>query len=473
VPQAARGHLKDEEKNLMVADKTRVLAIDDDEGTLRLLERALTALGWEVATAMSGEAGLKRYAEEHFDLVLLDLVMPGLDGFAVLERLKKQDSQATVVIMTGHASIESVVRAMKGGAQDYVDKPLDLDYLKIALDKALASRRQSQELNLLREQLEHQGSFEGMVGVSPAMQQVYERVRRLAPGDTTVLIQGETGTGKELVAKAIHHLSHRREKSFMPINCGALPENILESELFGHEKGAFTGAVKQKYGLIEQAEGGTLFLDEVEAMSPAMQVKLLRALQERQVLRVGGDRPIAVDFRLVAATGADLRGLMEREEFRPDLYYRLRVALVELPPLRQRGEDVILLAQHFARLYGQQSGRGAAHFTSEALMLLRSHPWPGNVRELENVVEQAVVLSSDGQLCPGDLPEYLRTAAPSNERPEFFDLPLRQARQHFERRYLEWVLERASGQVAEAARLAGLTRQHFYEKMKRCGLSRN
>jgi DNA-binding NtrC family response regulator len=456
----------------MADDKTRVLAIDDDGQTLDILQRALSDQGYVVVSADSGESGIALYAEKRFDLVLLDIRMPEMDGFEVLSRIREHDEEATVIIMTGYGSIDSVVRAMKGGATDYLSKPLDLDHLEIVLQKALRSRRQSEELRLLKEQLVHQGSFEGLVGVSPPMQRVYELIRRLADSDTTVLIQGETGTGKELVARAMHNLNVRREKGFMAINCGALPESILESELFGHEKGAFTGAVKQKYGLIEQAEGGTLFLDEIEEMSSALQVKLLRAIQEREVLRVGGDRPIKVDFRLVAATNVDLRERMEEEAFRADLFYRLSVVTVDLPLLRDRPGDIPLLAEHFARLLAERSGKEVRGIAPEAMQVLQGYRWPGNVRELENAVEQAMVLSRGIRIEVGDLPKHLEAPVPQVEGEEFQRLPFRQAREAFERRYFEAALARANGVVAEAARTVGMPRQYFYEKMKRYGISR-
>ena len=361
---------------------------------------------------------------------------------------------------------------MKGGAIDYLTKPLLVDHLQIVLTRALESRRQSEELRLLKAQVARQGSFEGLVGVSPVMQRVYRLTRRLADSDATILIQGETGTGKELVARAIHNLSPRREKGFMPINCGALPETILESELFGYEKGAFTGAVTQKYGLIEQAAGGTLLLDDIEAMSPALQVKLLRAIQEREVLRVGGGRPIPVDFRLIAATNVNLREQMEQGAFRADLFYRLNVIVVDLPPLRARKTDIPLLAKHFVETCAGKSGRPAAEITLEAMMLLRAYEWPGNVRELENTIEQAVVLAEGERITTGDLPSHIAASPPSYGGADLYDLPLREAQDRFIREYLEEMLSRAGGRVAEAARQAGIRRERFYDKMKRYGISR-
>jgi len=317
------------------------------------------------------------------------------------------------------------------------------------------------------------GSFEGLVGVSPAMQRIYGLIRQLAGSDATVLIQGETGTGKELVNQAIHALSPRQAKAFMPIHCGALSESILESELFGHEKGAFTGADKQKYGLIEQAEGGTLFLDEIGTMGPALQVKLLRTLQEREVLRVGGVTPIPVDLRLLAATRMDLREQMEAGAFREDLFYRLSVVTVELPPLRERKGDVPLLVEHFLQVYAERNDWAFRVFTPEAMQVLQAYRWPGNVRELENAVEQAMVLGTGRFLGVADLPDYLMAALSDSEGTEWCHLPLRAAREAFERRYLEEALRLADGVVAAAARRAEIPRQYFYKKMKRLGIFRN
>jgi len=297
-------------------------------------------------------------------------------------------------------------------------------------------------------------------------------IRRLARSEATVLIQGETGTGKELVARAIHARSNRGEGAFVATNCGALTESILESELFGHEKGAFTGAIQQKYGLLEQAEGGTLFLDEIETMSLGLQVKLLRAIQEREVLRVGGEHPIALDFRLIAATNVDLREWMEQGAFRSDLFYRLSVVVLDLPPLRDRQEDIPLLVRHFVKIHADENGRTIREISPEAMMALKTFAWPGNVRELENILEQAVLFSDGETILPGNLPPHITESAFKLEGMSFFNMPLREARERFERQYLEKMLDRTEGRVVEAARQAGIRRERFYEKMKRFGISR-
>ena len=468
----------DQGDRVMSLDKPRILVIDDEQTALDFLTQALSDLGFEAATAVNGEQGIAQYTEGAFDLVLVDLSMPGVGGIEVIQRIRAQDPGALAIIMTGYASIDSAVQAMKAGAVDYLPKPLELDYLEIVLTKTLEGRRQAQKLHLLEEQVVQQGSFEGLVGISQEMQRIYGLIRQLATNNATVLIQGETGTGKELVAKAIHNLSIRREVGFLPINCGALPESILESELFGHEKGAFTGAIKQKYGLIEQAAGGTLFLDEIEEMSPALQVKLLRAIQEREVLRVGGDRPIQVDFRLIAATNVGLRERMEQKLFRADLFYRLSVVVVDLPPLRTRRGDIPLLTHHFLAVYSEKSGQRVREITPEAMMVLKAYGWPGNVRELEHAIHQAVLLSTGERISIKDLPEHIVMTVFEHETPDLrvgpdcSDMSMREARERFERQYLEKTLAQAGGRVAEAARRAGINRQNFYEKMKRYGISR-
>ncbi|MBT5829835.1 MAG: sigma-54-dependent Fis family transcriptional regulator [Candidatus Latescibacteria bacterium] len=456
----------------MVPDQPKVLVIDDEPEMLYFLERALPRLGFEVVTVADGKTGIAGYLEGAFDLVLTDIRLPGIDGIEVVRQITALHQDAMVVVMTAYGSIESVVEAMQAGAVDYLTKPLELNHIEIVLNKALKSRAQTARLDLLEDQVVRQGSFEGLVGVSSAMQGVYERIRLLAASDVTVLVQGETGTGKELVAQAIHNLSPRRNEGFVPINCGALAEAILESELFGHEKGAFTDAVRQKYGLIEQAAGGTLFLDEVEAMSPALQVKLLRAVQEREVLRVGGNRPISVDFRLVATSNSDLREMMNANTFRDDLYYRLSTTVVDLPPLRARGGDIPLLVKHFMAIYAQKNGRQIPDMTPEAMQVLVSYAWPGNVRELQSAMEQVVLLGPEESIAVVDLPQHiLEDMNPKESSSNYSNLSLREARGRFERQYLVDILDRVGGNVTQAASIAGIHRRHFYDKMKQYDIS--
>jgi len=451
--------------------KPRILVIDDDRVVLRMLERLLLHLGFEVVTVEDGRTGIERYLENAFDVALVDIRMPEMDGIEVLRQLVDRDENVSVVMMTGYQSVETAAQAIKAGAVDYLIKPMNQENLAGVLNKALEARRQALQRQRLEEQNTHQERFEGMIGVSPAMQQVFEKIRQVADSDTNVLLQGETGTGKELVARAIHNRGGRWQKGFLAINCGAVPETILESELFGHERGAFTGADRLKYGLIEQAEGGTLFLDEVDAMHPALQVKLLRAIQEREVLRVGGERPIPVDFRLIAATNANLRQLVVQEHFREDLFYRLSVAVINLPPLRERKGCLPLLADHFAEIYAQKNGKIVPKVTREALMVMRVYPWPGNVRELENTIEHVVLFGKGSQITIGDLPKEIVVSAVEPVDSGLEELSFREARKQFERRYLEKLLDRTEGKVAEAAKRAGISTRHFYDKMKQYNIS--
>ncbi|MCZ6634254.1 MAG: sigma-54 dependent transcriptional regulator [bacterium] len=455
-----------------MVDKPRILTIDDDLSLLRFLKQALSEFGVEALGTQSGREGIALYGEENVDLVLVDYMMPEMNGIEVLQQLKEKDPNAVVLLMTGNASIESAVEAMKLGAVDYLTKPLDVDHLEIVIQKTLRHQRQAEKLRLLEDQVIRQGSFEGLVGVSAEMHRVYKLIDRVAESEATVLIQGETGTGKELVAKALHRRSGRVGGRFVPINCGALAESILESELFGHEKGAFTGAIRTKKGLIEQADGGTLFLDEIEDMSPGLQVKLLRAIQEREVLPVGSDQTIRVDFRLVAASNKNLRSLMDGGTFRSDLFYRLSVANLQLPPLKSRREDIPLLANHFLALYGKTGKQQISEIASEAMMLLQAYAWPGNVRELENVVQQAVLLTDGPAIVPGDLPPQLVAVEADGASVAWYDMPLKDAQDKLERLYLEEMLKRAGGRVAEAAKLAGVNRRSFYSKMSRYDITR-
>ena len=451
-----------------------VLVVDDEEKLRSFLARALTSMGFRVSVVCSGSEGIATFAESSPDLALVDLKLDDLDGIEVVRQVHEASSDAALIVMTGYGSIQTAVEAMRAGALDYLTKPLDIDHLEIVLKRVLDSRRQAAELHLLRSQLEEHGSFQGLVGVSPAMQKIYDLIERVAPSDLSVLIQGETGTGKELVAKAIHNLSARSDTVMMPINCGALPETILESELFGHEKGAFTGASRQKFGLIEQADGGTLFLDEIEEMSPALQVKLLRAVQEGEVLRVGGSRPLKVDFRLITTTNVNLQERLDQGAFRPDLYYRINSVVLDLPPLRERRSDIPLLAPFFVSRYANRAGVTEKEMEPEVMMVLRSYGWPGNVRELENVVERAMLMCQGETIGLADLPEnLLEISVEAVEGDGLYELPFRGARARFEKTYLMAALDRADGRVADAAGLAGINRQHFYEKMKRYGIPRN
>jgi DNA-binding NtrC family response regulator len=452
----------------VVSDSPRILIVDDEVEILAYLEEFLDELGYGTLTSASQKEALDSY-DETVDLVLVDLHLGADSGIELVRELRQRDEDASIFMMTAAGTIDTAVEAMQAGARDYLTKPLDLDRLELVIAKALQDRQRDEELRLLRKQVNQGGSFQGLIGVSSEMQKVYKRVRQVTNSDATVLIQGETGTGKELVARAVHDMSGRSKGPFTAINCGALTESLLESELFGHEKGAFTGAVRQKQGFIERSQNGTLFLDEIEDMSPAVQVRLLRAIQEREIIRVGGTDPIKVDFRLVAATNVNLRQMTEDGAFRSDLFYRLSVIIMDLPPLRRRGGDIPLLAHHFLQIYAEKNRRPPPEITPETMMLLRSYAWPGNVRELENFVEQAILLCDGERITPDELPSNMETPVPGGGT-SYADLPLREARDHFEKAYLEEVLDECDGRVTQAAERAGISRRHFYGKIQRYDL---
>jgi DNA-binding NtrC family response regulator len=429
---------------------TRILVVDDEEVMRVLLEKRLASWGYEVAVAGDGHEALEAPAA---DLVLADLRMPGIDGVELTRRLRRRDAQLPIVLMSAHATIEDAVAALKEGADDFVTKPLSMEALQQKLQQILRARRLERENTELRHIVEGRTGLGELVGSSVPMRRVYALIERAAPTEVTVLIHGETGTGKELVARAVHLNSPRRGGPFLAVNCGALPESLLESELFGHEKGAFTGAVERKHGLLEQARGGTLFLDEISSSTPALQGRLLRAIQEREILRVGGSQPIRVDFRLVAATNADLVAEMRAGRFREDLYYRISTLLIDLPPLRGRLEDLPGLVAHLAGRLAARLGRSAPPVTERAILKLGAYGWPGNVRELENVLERALVVDTDGRLDEGDV--ELGSGPPADpERQRWIDL-----------------LRKSRGNISEAARLGGIRRNRLYEKLHLLGIN--
>ena len=380
----------------------RILVADDEDSLRWVLTKGLQGAGYEVTAVGDGESALRAVQAEPFDLVFLDVRMPGLDGLTVLERLRAARSDALVVVMTAHGTMDTAIQAMQRGAYDYLTKPFDLDEVLLLTERALAAARLSQEVARLRGGLRDVREFSALIGRHPRMQDVYKTIGRIAATDVTVLLRGESGTGKELVARAIHHDSRRSGRPFVAVSCAAIPATLLESEMFGHERGAFTDARERRLGKFELAHGGTLYLDEIGDMPVDLQTKLLRALQERTIERVGGHEPIAVDVRVLAATNRDLEALMKEGRFREDLYYRLNVVTVHLPPLRERRRDIPLLVEHFLAKYADELGeRGVA---PEALDRLVAYDWPGNVRELENVIQRAMVMATGGVILPEHLP---------------------------------------------------------------------
>jgi DNA-binding NtrC family response regulator len=392
-----------------VSQRKYVMVVDDEATARSGLEKLLLQEGFEVASASDGAAALEVAAERVPDLVVTDLKMPGMDGLELLRRLREQHENLPVIVVTAFGDVTSAVAAMRVGADDYLTKPVDFDALLVALERALERRALKIEAESLRRQLlEREGAaLEGLLGASPVMQKVYRTAGQVASSRATVLITGESGTGKGELARAIHKKSQRKDKPFVSLHCAALSETLLESELFGHEKGSFTGADKRRIGRIETASGGTLFLDEIGEISPAIQVKLLRVLQERAFERVGGNETVTVDTRIVAATNRDLAAMVAEGKFREDLFYRLNVVHIEMPPLRLRDGDVLLLANHFLHRFAQENEKEIAGFTDEARARILHHRWPGNVRELENAVERAVVLCQGGPLDADDLPVEL------------------------------------------------------------------
>ncbi|MFL5430332.1 MAG: sigma-54-dependent transcriptional regulator, partial [Myxococcales bacterium] len=393
--------------------KQRILVVDDEANARAALRTILSEEGYEISEAADGEEGFARIEEWSPDLVLADVWMPRMDGLALLRKAKETGAEANFIMMTAFASIETAVEAVKAGAENYLVKPLDVSAVLVFIAKALEKRQLVREAASLRERVRERFRLEGMVGESPELAAVYNVVRQAAPTKATVLILGESGTGKELIAQALHELSPRKDKPFVKVSCAALSETLLESELFGHERGSFTGAVGRKEGRFELADGGTLFLDEIGEISPTVQVKLLRALQTREFERVGGTQTIKVDVRVVAATNRDLGGQAKSGHFREDLFYRLNVVAVTLPPLRNRKGDIPALAAHFIDKYAKNYGKTIEGLAPGTLNALLSHDWPGNVRELENAIERAVVLCKSEQLTADDLPATLRGPRPS------------------------------------------------------------
>jgi DNA-binding NtrC family response regulator len=447
-------------------EPSKHLLLVEDEPLLRqAIAEQLSDRGYEVQQAESGEAALARLAEFAFDVIVTDLRLPGIDGTSVLDAAVERYPDIVAIVVTGYGTVKDAVEAIKRGAWDFVSKPFQIDELLHVLESALEQRRLKSENAYLRAQLDQRYRFEGIVGKSPAMKKLFHMLETIASTSSTILITGETGTGKEVVARAIHHNSPRRTQRFVALNCSAIPETLLEAELFGHVRGAFTGAVGNRQGRLEQAHKGTLFLDEVGTMSTALQAKLLRVLQEREFERVGDSNTTRVDVRVIAATNSDLARMVAGGEFREDLYYRLNVIPVSLPPLRERKEDIPLLVQKF--LDGK-----AQTVSQEAMRALMAYPWPGNVRQLENVIERAVALSGGrAQIEVSDLPPDMSqvAAAPADTIVSLPDdgLDLDAFVASIERQLIERSLERTGGNKGQAARLLNLKRTTLVEKLKR------
>ncbi len=454
----------------------KILIVDDEEGLRAVLKILLGKEGYQVRTAGSGAEALKALEEESFHVVLTDIKMPGMSGIELLKNVRERDPNLPVVIMTAFASLDTAIEAVNQGAFHYFVKQTKNEEIKLVVKRALEMRRLKSENRYLKQELKKTLKPRPIIGDSPRLQEVFETVRKVAQSDSTVLLCGESGTGKELFARQIHSESKRASGPFVSINCGALPESLLESELFGHLKGSFTGAIRDKEGLFSVASGGSFFLDEVGETSHAIQVKLLRVLQEREIIPVGGQKPQRVDVRVIAATNADLERAVERGAFRPDLFYRLNVIPIVLPPLRDRREDIPQLVEHFLAHYCAVSQRKVMRVEDEAQAALAAYDWPGNVRELENVIERAVILEEGDALTVASLPERVTAAPPSGRAPSGDtilmpeDLDMVGTLEDVEREYMAKVLEITGWQKKRASHILGINSSTLYRKIQRYGL---
>ncbi len=447
-------------------DKTsaHLLVVDDDPITVDLLKEVLSKEGYDVVTSLSGEEALSQGTDKIFDIVITDVRMGDKDGMEVLKSFKKMAPETTVIMITAFGSIETAIEAIREGAFDYISKPFKLEEIKITVQRALEQRRLLKENRFYRQELLGKYQFKNVIGRTPQMFQVYKTIAKVADTKSTVLLYGERGTGKELVARSIHYNSPRNDRPFIPVDCATLVETLMESELFGHVRGAFTGAHSAKRGLLEEVDGGTLFLDEVSNLSLSMQTKLLRFLQEHEIKRVGGTESIKVDVRVIAATNQSLEPLVKSGRFREDLFDRLNVVSIILPPLRERKEDIPLLSSHFLQKFSEENKKSISHISPEALELLLQYSWPGNVRELEHTIERAVILSIHPILLPEDLPGKMfektkETQVPWSEKL----LPLREV----EKRYVLQVLEETKGNKKKASEILGIDRTTLYRILEK------
>ncbi|MCP9439175.1 MAG: sigma-54 dependent transcriptional regulator [Nitrospira sp.] len=444
-------------------DQEHLLVVDDDEGLLHLLKMRLAAMGFAVTPCTTGAEAIETAKKKMFDLAITDLRLRDEDGLDVTEELLRIHPGLPVIILTAHGSIPNAVEAMQRGAFGYLTKPFDDKDLKASIEKALAQQRMSREIQRLKSLVKELYGLENVVARSPAMQRLFQQIAQVADSDATILLFGETGTGKEVMARVIHTNSRRSKGPFVALNCAAIPETLFESELFGHVKGAFTSAHGAKRGLFQMANGGTLFLDEIGEMPLSMQAKLLRAVQEREVREVGAETTTKVDVRIIAATNKDLGEAVKHGRFRNDLYYRISVVPLFIPPLRDRRDDIPLLAQHFLKVSATRANKEIKGFTPAALHRLMVNPWLGNVRELENVIEKAVVMSRQDMITPDLLPSV-------GVSPEAPLKPLTEAREEFERTYLKNLLQLTGGNISRAAQFAGRYRADFYKMLKKYGL---
>ena len=454
----------------------KILVVDDEQSMREFLDIMLKKEGYKVSLASNGEEVLKYIDKDIFDLVLLDIRMPKMDGIAVLKRIKSTSPETVVIMITAYASADTAIKAMKEGAYDYITKPFKIDEIKLIIKNALEKKHLQKENILLKQVVRDRYVFDNIIGQSPKMLALYDLLEKVAPTKTNVLITGESGTGKELVAKAIHYNSPRKEKAFVTLNCGAIPEALIESELFGHMKGAFTDAIATKKGLFEMADEGTIFLDEISELPLMMQVKLLRVLQDREFKRVGGTEDIHVDVRIIAATNKDLERAVKEKRFREDLYYRLNVIQIKLPNLRERREDIPVLADHFLKRYSGELNKNISRISPEALHLLLNYEYPGNVRELQNIIERAVALGTDQELTAQTLRTYLDEQIHTKKGMIDLDIPnegidLEKVVEDLERTLLLKALDKTRGIKKKAAELLHINFRSMRYRLEKYGLN--
>ena len=445
----------------------RILVVDDEMDLATSCQRLLNTKGYTTSVASNGDEALAHLQGEDLHLVVTDLKMPGMDGMELLRQIKETRPEIQVVMMTAFSTIEDAVTAMRLGAADFVPKPFTPEHLLIVVEKVLGERKLLEENRNLKEQLSQHYSFDNIVGKSQAMSRIFESIKKIADTSINILIYGASGTGKELIARSIHANSSRSSQPFVPLNCGALPEHLVESEIFGYEKGAFTGANRAKPGLLETAHGGTFFMDEISELPPPLQVKFLRVLEGGRFRRVGSNEEREVDIRLISATNRDLEARVEAEEFREDLFYRINTFTISIPPLKERPDDIPLLASHFLQHYGEQNQTTVQGISPEAMELLQNHEWKGNVRELEHAIEHALVLASEEFIQPEDLPQNVQKTQAREPLPHtYLELPFKEAKEHlvedFERRYIAEVLNKYEGNISRSAAHSGIDRRSLH-----------
>ncbi len=459
----------------MMKYSARILVVDDEPDMLSACSSILKSLGYQPFPVQSGDLAIQLLQEEEYDLVLCDLLMPDTDGLQVLQEVQKKLPHIPVIIFTAYGTIDRAVSVMKEGAFDFIEKPFEAEHLKVILEKGLHQRNLIRERDNLLNQLEEKYSFDNIVGNSPAILKVFNMVESVTHSEANILITGESGTGKELIARSIHTRSQRKLKPFVPVNCSAFPENLFEAELFGYEKGAFTGATKSKIGLLEYAHTGTVFLDEVCELPTPLQTKLLRVLQDQQLRHIGGNELIQINVRLLSATNRDLQNALREGQIREDFYYRLNVINIHLPPLRERKEDIRLLAEYFLQNILKSSPKEIDGFTDEVMIQFEKYNWPGNVRELENVVERAVILAKGKKISLAELPSELQTN--SSNKDSFAGFSLAEAKQNaidnIEKKYLIFLLQKHKGHVTKIAGEAGMTRRNIHRLLNRHNIDPN